>query len=229
MSDSIEILALAPHPDDAEIGCGGTLLRLHDAGRTTAVADMTAGERGTRGTPETRRAEAAASAKVLGLTERINLGLPDAGLRDDEAALRAVLGVIRRLRPTLLLAPAPHDLHPDHEATGQIARRAQFSSGLAKLWPELGAAYRPKMLLTYPLHHEIDAKFCVDISDVAERKLAALKCFESQLGDGAHLARLDPFERTKARDAFYGAQVGVRAAEPFDHEGALLLDPAIWL
>ena len=222
----IEVMVLAPHPDDAEMSCGGTILKLVAQGTGVAIVDMTRGERGTRGTEVTRRAECDAATSMLGIAQRINLGLPDTEVRDDENALASVLGAIRRFRPRVLIAPQDRDLHPDHAATGAVASRAFFHAGLKNVLPDLGPPHRPTLLLRYPLHHEVDATLCVDISAVAERKLEVVACYATQLpgADRAHLSGLDPLERARARDLFYGARCGCRAAEPFAAEGPLRVD-----
>jgi bacillithiol biosynthesis deacetylase BshB1 len=213
-------MVVAPHPDDAEISCGGTILALVARGARVAVVDMTRGERGTRGDEATRQAECAAATAALGLAERANLGLPDTAVRDDDEALSRLVGVLRRMRPRVLLAPLDRDLHPDHAATGAAVSRAFFHAGLVRVLPELGPPHRPQLLLRYPLHEEVSATLCVDISEFAERKLDVIRCYASQLpGDDpaarAHLSGLDPLERARARDLFYGALCGCRAAEPF--------------
>ena len=231
MTDPVCAMVLAPHPDDAELSCGGTVMRLVEAGHRVAIVDMTRGEMGTVGTPETRAEECEAATRVLGVHERRNLGLPDAFVRDDDDALRAVIGAIRDLRPEILFAPLDRDLHPDHEATGLVARRAFFHSGLAKVMPELGAPHRPQTLLHYPLHHEVDPSLCVDISSVAARKLDAIRCYATQFGgDNQHRARLDVLQRAEARDRFYGSRIGTMAAEAFWSDGPLVIrDPSTLL
>jgi len=222
MTSPIDVMVLAPHPDDAEMSCGGTIMRLVATGAQVVIVDMTRGEKGSRGTVETRAEECAGATAILGVQGRENLGLPDAELRDDDDALRAVIKTIRNLRPRLLLAPLDRDLHPDHQATGAVARRAFFTSGLANLHPELGTAFRPEMMMRYPLHDDVPPSLCVDISAVVERKRAALKCYQSQLsGDRSHLAGLDLLQRAHARDLFYGAKIGAAAAEPFSVDGPL--------
>lgn len=218
-------LVLAPHPDDAELACGGLILRWTDAGRRIVVADMTRGECGTLGSAEIRAAEAAAASTVLGLDERINLGLPDAMLGDDEETVRAAIKVIRHYQPEILLAPLAKDLHPDHAATGMVAGRAFFLAGLKKLYPDLGDPHRPRLLLRYPLHEQIAPSFCVDISEVADRKQEAIRCFASQLGrrGRSDSTGLDLLTRAEVRDRFYGVRIGVRAAEPFASDGPLTL------
>jgi bacillithiol biosynthesis deacetylase BshB1 len=221
---SCDLLVLAPHPDDAEISCGGLILQLTDAGRSVVMVDMTRGEKGTFGTAEQRRAECAAATAVLGVADRRNLELPDAALSNDETAARAVVAALRAARPTVLAAPPERDLHPDHAATGQIARRAWFLAGLRNVWPDLGEPFRPAHLLRYPMHDPIAPSFVVDITAVAERKLAAVRCYASQIGGAAGLrARLDPLERTVARDRYFGAAIGARAAEPYAGDGPLAL------
>ena len=225
MSDRCDVLVLAAHPDDAEIGCGGTILDLTSRGVTVAIADMSRGESGTRGTPEQRAAEAAAAARMLGVRERVNLQLPDAALRDDAAALVLVVAELRRLRPQILLAPALPDVHPDHEATAQIARRAFFHSGLAKSLPDAGAACRPRLLAHYAGNDAITPSFCVDISEFVVTKRKVIECYESQLGGSSEhrVRKFDVLARCEARDRYFGSLCGFAAAEPFVVEGPLPL------
>ncbi len=224
---AVDVMVLAPHPDDAEMSCAGTVLRLVGEGKRVAIVDMTRGEMGSRGTPEIRERECAAATTRLGVTERINLELPDAHLTDSDAELAAVVGAIRKLRPRLLLAPMDRDTHPDHAATGAVAGRAFFVAGLVRWHPELGAPHRPSLVLRYPLHHEVEPAVCVDIAAVADAKLDVLRCYATQIppeGERAHLVGLDVLERARARDLFYGARAGCRAAEPFAADGPLRLD-----
>jgi bacillithiol biosynthesis deacetylase BshB1 len=227
VSGPVDVLVLAAHPDDAEIGCGGTIMALLEAGRQVALVDMTQGEMGTRGSPEERAAECAKATAMLGVGERRNLRLPDAGLKDDDEALWAVIEVLRELRPRLFLVPLIHDAHPDHEATGRIARRAFFLTGLKNYHPELGTAHRPSIMLSYfGNDYQDPPSFCVDIGPWVERKREVVSCYTSQVGgkDKSHFLRgLDPLDRTEARDRFFGANCGYRAAEPFVHDGPIPL------
>lgn len=224
-----DVLVLAPHPDDAEIGCGGTILQLTRRHQRVVVVELTRGEKGSRGDAATRAREAEAAAAKMNLSARLNLGLPDTELRDDEAALRAVLGVIRRFRPALLLAPHAQDPHPDHAAAHAICRRAYFHAGLKNVLPEAGAAFRPERVLWYPGNDLVPATVVVDITAVAADKLDLVRCYASQVGglDGKHFVhRLDPIERVELRDRFYGSRAGVRAGEGFVAEhGLRLTDP----
>lgn len=221
-----DLLVIAPHPDDAEIGCGGTMLKMLDAGKRVVIADLTAGEMGSRGTRETRAEEAAAAGKVLGLKERRNLGLPDSGLENSEAMVRPIVQLIRELTPKVVAAPWGKDAHPDHQVAAQLAHRARFLSGLVHFAPELGPARRPDLLIHYPGNDPVEPSFCIDISSVADRKEEVLRCYgtQVQVPDPSHLLRKrDILERVQVRDAYWGAQTGVRAAEPYWTDAPLLL------
>lgn len=229
-----DVLVLAAHPDDAEIGCGGTILRLTGAGRRVAIVDATRGEAATRGTPRTRAEEARAASAVLGLSARENLGLPDGAVAVDDASVRAVVEPIRRLRPRVLLAHLPVDVHPDHVAVAELARRAYFHSGLRNFAPDAGPPHRPRLLVRYFGNDAQPPSFCVDVSSVFDRKRDAVACYRSQIPDDeegrAHFVRrLDPVERFEARDRWFGAQCGCVAAEPFVVEGPTSLDDLAFL
>ena len=226
MKPDFDVMVLAAHPDDAEICCGGTILGLLATGRRVAIVDLTEGEMSSRGTVETRRQECAAATEMLGVQERVNLRLPDAGLRDDDRCLEPVVAVIRKLRPRLLLAQHPHDIHPDHVVAGVLARRAYFHSGLTNYGKQFGAAFRPSELVAFPANDHVEPSFCVNISSQVSDKQAVIECYRSQVeaGDGSHFARkLDPLTRVQARDRYFGARIGVQAAEPFILGGPLAL------
>ena len=232
--EAVDLMVLAAHPDDAEIGCGGTILRATDAGLRVAVVDATRGEMATRGTPELRAAEAAAATALLGLCERLNLGLPDGAVCDDGSSARAVVAAIRRLRPRVLLAPLEVDVHPDHVAVARLAGRAFFHAGLRNFAAEVGAPHRPRLLLRYFGNDAVAPTVCIDVSSVAARKRAAVACYGSQLpadeASRAHFVRrLDPIERVAARDRWFGSQCGCDAAEPFVADGPTSLDELAFL
>lgn len=224
-----DVLVVAPHPDDAEIACAGSILQLVAAGRRVVVADLTRGEKGSRGDATTRAREADAASKALGLTARENLGLPDTEVCDDAASARALIDLLRRLRPALLLAPHDRDFHPDHVAAHALCRRAFFLSGLRHVHPDLGAPHRPQRVLWYPGNDLVEASVVVDISAVAERKLDVIRCYASQTdgADNAHFVnRLGPLERVDLRDRFYGLRIGARAGEGFVADNAFGLRDA---
>ena len=225
MNVACDLLVLAAHPDDAEIGCGGTILDSVARGLSVVIVDMTRGETGTLGTPELRAEEAAAAAARLGVVERVNLSLPDAGLREaDPEALRRIVGALRTYRPRVLLAPVEQDVHPDHVATAKLAQRAFFHAGLAKWEPELGAPSRPELVAHYFGNDHAAPTFCVDISAYLEAKQEVIACYASQVSGGAddhRVRKLDVLARAEARDRYFGALVGCEAAEPFIVHGAL--------
>ena len=222
--DPCDVLAIGPHPDDVEIGTAGTLLLLTAAGHSVSVADLTRGEKGSRGTADERRAEADAAAQALGLRQRVNLGIPDTRVAVDGPHTDLLVALLRRARPRLLFAPFEHDLHPDHTAAAQLVSRAYFLAGLKNHEPQLGAPHRPRLVLRYPGNVPVEPSLVVDISTVAEAKAAAIRCYRSQLAppDRSHLLQgIDVLERAQVRDRFYGARIGVAAAEPFWHDGPL--------
>lgn len=219
-----DLLAIGPHPDDVEIGCAGTILLAAARGCRVAVLDLTRGEMATAGSADERAREAAAAAVQLGLAARGNLGLPDTQVQVDAASIDLLVGALRSARPRVVLAPHCDDVHPDHVATAELVSRAWFLAGLAKHRPELGPAHRPKLLLRYPGNRMPTPSLCIDISAVATQKDAVVACYRSQLTppDRSHLLLgLDVRERALVRDRFFGAQIGVAAAEAFLHNGPL--------
>ncbi len=216
----VDLLVFGPHPDDVEISAGGMIASMAARGHRVAIADLTRGETGTRGTPETRVREAEAAGEVLGAVARENLGLPDASLRSDDSARRALVECIRRHRPAILVGPYPVDYHPDHAATGRLLEDVRFLSGLAK-YPADGAPWRAGQLWSYMCHDAIPTTFIVDVSDTWDRKIEALRCFASQLHDPdsrepeTDIASPDKIERLEARFRYFGSLIGVRYGEPF--------------
>jgi len=224
-----DVLAFGAHPDDVEIGCGGTVALLASRGLAVVIVDFTRGELGTRGTPAERAAEAAAAAQVLGASARLNLGLPDgflpfcdpeSGASARELAVARVVALLREHRPRLLLANYPSDAHPDHVIVGETVKQARYLAGLAK-WRAGALRHRPDLVLQYFEHEQHAPSLVVDVSAVYETKVAAIRCHRSQLHDPARnepqtaLSRPDFLERRAARDRFFGAQAGVDYAEPF--------------
>ena len=174
-----DIVAFMAHPDDAELQCGGTLALAVARGSRAAVVDFSRGELATRGTPEERDREAEAAALELGLSCRINLGLPDGRLEDSHDARKQVVRLLRLLRPKVVIAPALKDHHPDHMAVARIVERSFYLGGIAKYLPEL-EPWRPNTLLhTMGTRPGVPA-LVVDISEVYETRKRAIACYESQ-------------------------------------------------
>ncbi len=186
----VDILALGAHPDDVEMSCAGTLLAAAAAGKTIGIVDFTRGELGTRGTPATRAAEAAAASLVLGLSARENLGLPDGFFRNDREHQLLLVQAIRRYRPDVVLANAIHDRHPDHGRAAELARDACWLAGL-RMIETLGddglpqAPWRPRNLYHYIQDQYITPAFVVDITAYWPKKWAAIQAYKSQFFDPA--------------------------------------------
>jgi len=180
----VDILAFGAHPDDAEIGCGGTLIKAAGAGRRVVIVDMVRGELGTRGTAETRAREAAASAEILGLHGRENLDLPDGHIHVNDASKRAVAQAIRRWRPEAVFLPYWNDRHPDHANASQVAYEGIFLAGLPK-YDTGQESFRPFKVFYYMGWIEFDPTFIVDITDQAEQKLQAIYAYSTQFSPTA--------------------------------------------
>ncbi len=217
---TVDVLAIGAHPDDIEMICGGTVAKLIDRGYKVAIIDMTRGEMGTRGTPETRAAEAAAAAKVLGVTERINLDCGDGRMENTEENRVKVIEQIRRLRPKLILTHYWDDLHPDHSATGHIVKDTMYPSGFAN-YPAEGDPFRANEYLFFMAHFPFDPSFIVDVSDYHEKKLEAVRCYASQLFnekiDGLETGISSPsfINRLEARARTYGGMIYKEFGEPY--------------
>lgn len=217
----VDILAIAAHPDDVELTCGGTLLRALEFGRQTAIIDLTAGETGTRGSSAVRAAEAARAATVLGVRARENLGLPDAGIVNTPETRTALARLIRRFTPRVVIAPALQGRHPDHRAAAELVRDACFVAGLAKIAPDV-PKHRPFKVLHCLSFREDWQKpsFVVDISSAFERKLEAVFCYASQFEGVSQAGEVypngDPLaELLRHQAAHYGTLIRSRYGEPF--------------
>jgi N-acetylglucosamine malate deacetylase 1 len=230
MTVPLDILAIMAHPDDVELVCGGTLLQSVARGRRVGIVDLTAGETGSRGTVALRAAEAAEAARVLGVSVRENLGLPDAHLVNAPETRAAVVRAIRRWQPAVVITHARQGRHPDHIAAAQLVRDAVFLSGLKNLEPDL-PAFRPRKVLHAMSFREdaIAPSFVVDISDVFEQKLAAIRCYRSQFDALTQAGEVYPNgeplpDIIRHQAAHYGAMIRCRYGEPFHTTETLRVD-----
>ena len=217
----VDILAIAAHRDDVELTCGGSLIKSARQGYTTAIIDLTAGETGTRGSAALRAQESDAAAQILGVRERINLGLPDAGLTNTPETRALLATAIRRLRPRIVIAPALQGRHPDHIIAGQLVRDACFVAGLAKVAPNT-PPHRPQKILHAIAFREDNVKptFVVDISDVFDDKLRAIQCYASQFDGAVQAGEVYPtgeplYDVVRHQSAHYGSLIRTRFGEPF--------------
>jgi bacillithiol biosynthesis deacetylase BshB1 len=227
----LELLAIAPHRDDAELTCGGTLIRAVDAGHAVGVLDLTQGEMGTKGSAALRAAEAEAAARVMGLAWRENLGLPDAGIRNADDTRAQLVQVLRRLRPRVVIAPALTGRHPDHRMATELVRDACFLSGLAKYAPGDHVAFRPFKLIHVITYREDALKptFVVDVSDQFARKLEAIRCYGSQFDGAIQAGEVYPngealYDIVTHQAAHYGSRIRVQYGEPFFTEETMRVD-----
>ena len=183
MSHDFEILALGAHPDDVEVHVGGILALAADRGMKAGILDLTSGDLGTRGTAETRRAEAQEAARILGVP-RLVLDFPDGRFTEEEAYRLRLMAEFRRLRPRVLILPAPEDRHPDHRRAHRLAREAAYYAGL-KSYPCDGAPWRPEAIAWVGGENPGPPDLLVDVSAVWERRMAAFDAFGSQFNQDA--------------------------------------------
>ena len=217
----VDILAIAAHPDDVELLCGGTLIRAAKAGRKTAVVDLTAGEMGTRGDAKSRAKEADAAGKVLKLSARECLGMPDSGLVNTPATREQVARVIRKYQPRVIIAPALRGRHPDHRVAAELIRDACFVAALAKVAPEV-PKHRPlKIIHCMTFRQDFEKPtFVVDVSDEFEQKLEAIRCFETQFAGLTQAGEVYPngeplLDAIRHYSAYYGSLIRTKYGEPF--------------
>jgi bacillithiol biosynthesis deacetylase BshB1 len=221
----INVLAIGVHPDDVELSCSGVLLVEKKNGKTTGIVDLTEGELGTRGTTATRYEEAAASAAILGVDVRENLQLADGFFSNDAASQRKLITIIRQYQPDIVLCNAPEDRHPDHGRSAQLVADAMFLSGLQKIETTLAGknqeAWRPKYVLNYIQDRYLEPDFVVDISDVFEQKLEAIRAFKTQFytpgeqGPTTYISTPDFLDSVVYRYKMFGKMIGVKYAEGF--------------
>ena len=215
-----DLLVFSAHPDDAELCCGGLLLVARANGWKTGVVDLTRGESGTLGTPETRLSEAGRASDVLGLSVRRNLGLPDGRVRDTDANRKLIVETVRALKPQVLVGPPCEDHHPDHIATAELLQRSLFLCGVRKYAPG-SPPWRPKALLQHFGSRCVAPQLVVDISDVFEQRMKAVRAYESQFGVDqpedfpVRLASARFLKSIEATLAYYGSLIGVAYGEPF--------------
>lgn len=214
---NLDLLAFGPHPDDVEFSCGGWVASATARGQRVGLVDLTAGELATNGTPAVRAVEAQHAAEVLGAAFRECLGLPDGGVDSSTPAVDAVVEVLRRTRPFLVLAPWIEARHPDHSAAGKLLQRAHFLGGLARYRPDLGDPWRASRLVHYPQRHEGPVDFVVDVTAVVATKRAAIAAHHSQVGPGTQTLINGAVGAAvwETRDRYWGASIGVTFGEPY--------------
>lgn len=230
----LDILAFAAHPDDAELGCSGALLKHIALGKKAGIVDFTRGELGSRGSAETRDEETAASTMILGLHARANLRLRDGFLKNDEAHQLEVIKMVRKYQPEIILTNALEDRHSDHGIAGDLANDAIFLSGLIKIETQLDGkkqqAWRPRLVLQYIQDRYLKPDIIVDISEVMEQKIASIKAFKTQFDSQAckepqtYISKPEFLQSVIARAREYGKYIGATYGEGFTSRKLLGVD-----
>lgn len=217
----LDVVAIGAHPDDVELGCGGTLARLAREGRRVGILHLTRGERGTRGTPEERETEARRAAEILGAAVVDFLDFGDGGLRHGEGEEDRLIAWLRQWRPTVVLAPPPSDRHPDHARAHRLVEAAAFYAGLVRRGE--GEPHRPQAMFSYMQHDPFVPSFIVDVTATWETKKAALAAYRSQLfqpgmerpGAATKIATSEFSQAIEGRARHFGLLMGVAFGEPF--------------
>lgn len=227
----VDILAIGAHPDDVELGCGGTLAKLILEGKKAAIVDLTQGELGTRGTNITRAQEAASASEILGISARENLKMKDGFILNSEEYQMQIVKMIRKYQPEIVLANAVDDRHPDHAKAAKLVSDACFLSGLVKIETELDGEnqkqWRPKQVFHYIQWKHITPDFVIDISNFMEKKIEACLAYKTQFYDPdskepmTPIATKDFLESLTYRAQDLGRLSGVEFAEGFTTEKLL--------
>jgi bacillithiol biosynthesis deacetylase BshB1 len=230
---TVDLLAIAAHPDDVELTCGGTLIKAAAQGYRTGVVDLTGGETGTHGSRSLRSQEAARAAEVMGVAERRNAGLPDAALFNTNESRRVVVELIRHFRPQVVILPYPIGRHPDHRIASELCRDASYLAGLRN-FPADGEPHRPAKILYTLAYREDPVKptFVVDISAEFDAKLAAIRCYASQFDGKMAAGEIFPagediYENVRLHCARAGSLIRVAYGEPYLTHETVRIDDVV--
>jgi len=221
----LDILAIAAHPDDVELSCAGTILKHIDAGKKAGILDLTKGELGTRGSASERVKESQASADILGLSYRENLGMKDGFIEYSEVNLNRIITKIRLTQPEIVLANTPIDRHPDHGNASKLTRDACFYAGLSKYKTthelEEQEAWRPKRVYFYIQDYTLEPDFVIDVSPYVDKKFESIMAFKTQFfetgmtGPQTPISGQDFMDYLKSRMQQWGRPIGAKYAEGF--------------
>lgn len=220
MNETVDIIFFAAHADDIELSCGGTAVKSVRDGLRIGIIELTRGEMGTRGTPQTRKRESQAAAKILGASFRRQLDFGDGNLQTGREQELQIIEVVRRHRPKIVIAPWPDDRHPDHTRTGRIVTEASFYAGLRSLRTEL-PEHRPQAVLYYLQNYMVTPSFVVDVTKHWKTKMRAVAAYKSQFHDPKSKEPQtfisDPkfLEMIEARGKHFGALIGVSYGEAY--------------
>lgn len=224
-----DLLIVGAHPDDVEVGVGGIVAKAAKAGMRVAILDLTEGELGSRGSVEERRSEAQAASVALGVAHRANAQLADGGVANSDTQRRKLISHLRELRASVLLCPMHTDRHPDHDAAHYLVRDANYLAGLSRI--DTGQEpHRASQIYYYRVYGEsTPPSALIDISDVFETKLAALRAYKSQLfnpqyeGAATFVSSEAFWNSIRVRAEYWGARIGVKYAEPIYSDSPIAL------
>lgn len=223
MTELLHVLAFGAHPDDVELMCGGTIIKLAQKGYRVGVISLTAGEMGTRGSADLRAKEFDDSAQIMQLTMHKTLDIPDGDVHVNMESKLKVIHEVRAYRPNLILAPYWHTRHPDHANCSHLVRESVFLSGLKKVLPEL-EPFRPSKLMYYMEHYEFKPSFIVDVTDTFDLRIKAIQAYKSQVftgqikefaTDDTLISSRQYYHSIYYRAQFWGGKIGVTYGEPF--------------
>jgi len=231
----LDVLIFSAHPDDAELGCGGTLIKLANSGKKTGIIDLTKGELGTRGSVTLRRKEAEKASRILGIKIRQNIKLKDGNIQNTSVNRLKLIKIIRYYKPELIFLPYPKDRHPDHTHASVLVKESAFYSGLAKIRTiynkEVQLYHRPAKLIYFMQTYTFEPSFIIDISNEFGKKMKAIECYASQFynkkfkGTDTFISDKKFKDFIEARAKFYGFMIGTKYGEPFYMEEKLNIEP----
>lgn len=232
----LDALAFGAHPDDVELSCAGTLIKLLEQGYAVGMISLTRGEMGTRGTPGIRQAEFEASAQIMSISAAKLLDIPDGNIELNQENRMKVIRQIRLFKPRIVFLPFHHDRHPDHANASNLIREASFLAGLRQIRSEY-PPFRPSQLIYYPCHTIFTPTFIVDVSAVYEKKLEAIHAYKSQfynpdseqnpLEEQTYLSRPEFMESVITRNKYFGSLIGAAFGEPFWIQEALSIEDPV--
>ncbi|MBK9405047.1 MAG: bacillithiol biosynthesis deacetylase BshB1 [Ignavibacteria bacterium] len=215
------VMFIGAHPDDIELNCGGTVLKLVESGKNVGIIDLTEGELSTRGNRRSRVLETSAASKLLGISFRENLKIRDGSIEINKINREKIIRVLRKYKPEIVFAPYPNDRHPDHIYAGNLIRESVFYSGLMKIRTGNLKAFKPGKLYFYRSAIDIPVSFIFDISSVFKKKLEVLKCYRTQFYD-SESKEPETFisssffrNEIEARARHYGFKIGAEFGEPY--------------
>jgi bacillithiol biosynthesis deacetylase BshB1 len=231
----LDILVLSVHPDDAELGCGGTILKHVAAGKKVGIVDLTRGELGTRGSAEIRNQEAAAAANILGLSVRENISIPDGFFQNTKEYQLKVIAAIRKFRPEIIITNAYHDRHPDHGRANELVEASVFLSGLRKIETynndELQQVWRPGLVLHFIQDNYIKPDILIDVTEFWDKKIESILAYGSQFFNPnwegepqTYISSPEFIQVVEARAREFGKSIQVKFAEGFTSRKILGVD-----